>query len=154
MSDARWSDIEADTSAAVHHFSRAGRIYREADLHDDTMDGYTRRMAFMHAMHAGHTSMEKVLLRILEIQGEEAPSGRQWIADLIHRAARDTTDRPAILSPDLEHAADRTRKFRHFAAHAYDTFDPDDADPAVRAAEKVAAGFASAIVAYRQVIDP
>jgi hypothetical protein len=154
MSDARWSDIEADTGAAVHHFSLAVRIYRAGNLHEDTMDGYTRRMAFMHAMHAGHTSMEKVLLRILEIQGEEAPTGRQWHADLIHRAARATADRPAILPPELLPAADRTRKFRHFAAHAYDTFDPDDADPAVRAAETMAAGFDRAITAYRQAIDP
>lgn len=72
MSDARWSDIDADTSAAVNHFSLAIRIYCGVDLRDDTLDGYTRRMAFMHAMHAGHTSMEKVLLRILEIQGEDA----------------------------------------------------------------------------------
>jgi hypothetical protein len=154
MSDARWFDIEADAAAAVNHFSRASQIYRQAGLRDDTMDGYTRRMAFMHAMHAGHTSMEKVLLRLLEIQGEEAPTGGQWRADLIHRAARATNDRPAMLPPDLEHATDRTRKFRHFAAHAYDTFDPDDADPAVRAAEEVAAGFVGAIAAYRQLIDP
>jgi hypothetical protein len=135
MSDARWSDIDVDTAAAVNHFSLALRLYRAGGMHDDTMDGYTRGMAFMHAMHAGHTSLEKVLLRLLEIQGEEAPSGRQWPVDLVHRAGRATADRPAILPPDLEHAADRTRKFRHFAAHAYDTFDPDDADPAVRAAE-------------------
>jgi hypothetical protein len=154
MSDARWFDVEADTAAAANHFARAVQIYRDAGLRDDTMDGYTRRMAFMHAMHAGHTSVEKVLLRILEIQGEEVPSGRQWHADLIHRAARATNDRPAILPPDLELATDRTRKFRHFAAHAYDTFDPDDADPAVRAAEKVAAEFGAAIAAFRQAIDP
>jgi hypothetical protein len=154
MSDARWADVETDTVATGHHFTLAVRIYREANLRDDTIDGYTRRMAFMHAMHAGYTSMEKVLLRILDMQGEEAPTGRQWHADLIHRAGRATPDRPAILPPDLLPAADRTRKFRHFAAHAYDTFDPDDADPAVRAAEKMAAGFAAAIAAYRQAIDP
>ena len=89
MSDARRSDIEADTAARGDPF-----LPRHPDLSgggsaDDTMDGYTRRMAFMHAMHAGHTSMEKALLRILEIQGEEAPSGRQWLADLIQRAGRD-----------------------------------------------------------------
>lgn len=30
----------------------------------------------------------------------------------------------------------------------------DDADPAVRAADKLASGFAGAIGAYRQAIDP
>jgi hypothetical protein len=154
MSDARWSDIDTDTTAAVTHFSRAIQIYGEAGLRDDTMDGYMRRMAFMHAMHAGHTSLERVLLRIIEMQGEEAPSGRQWHADPIKRAARATNERPAILPQGLVPAVDRTRRFRHFAAHAYDTFEPDDADPAVRAADRVATEFAAAIAAYRQVIDP
>jgi hypothetical protein len=154
VSDARRSDTETDTIAAVIHFARAIQIYAEAGLRDDTMDGYMRRMAFMHAMHAGHTSLERVLLRIIEIQGEEAPSGPQWHADLIHRAARGTGERPAILPQDLVTAADRTRRFWHFAAHAYDTFEPDDADHAVRAAEKIAAGFGATIAAYRRAIDP
>ena len=57
-----------------------------------------RRMAFMHAMYAGHTSMERALLRILEIQGEEAPSGRQWHADLIARVGMDVGNRSAVLT--------------------------------------------------------
>jgi hypothetical protein len=154
VSDERWTDVEADSAAAVDHFSRAIQIYRQAGLQDDTMDGYVRRMAFMHAMLAGHTSMEKTLLRILQVQGEEAPGGSQWHADLIRRAGRDTGNRPAILTPVLVRAADRTRKFRHVAVRAYDSFDPDDAEPAVRAAEKVVAGLNAAIAAYRKVIDP
>jgi hypothetical protein len=153
VSDGRWSDVEMDTTAAVDHFSRAIQIYRQIGVHDDTMDGYVRRMAFMHAMLAGHTSLEKALLRILQIQGEETPSGSQWHADLIQRAGRAIDGRPAILSAALVRATDRTRKFRHVAVRAYDTFDPDDAEPAVRAAEKVAAGFAEAIAAFRAVID-
>lgn len=154
MSDGRWSDIDADIAAAVEHFSRPVQIYRAAGLHDETMDGYMRRMAFMHAMLAGHTSLEKALLRILQIQREEAPSGSQWHADLIQRAGRATEGRPAILSAALVRATDRTRKFRHVAVRAYDSFDPDDAEPAVRAAEKVAAGLAADIAAYRRAIDP
>lgn len=154
MSDQRWADIEADAAAAVDHFSRAIQIYRGSGLHDDTMDGYVKRMAFMHAMLAGHSSLEKALLRILQIQGEEAPTGSQWHADLIQRAGRSAESRPAILTPELVRAADRTRKFRHVAVRAYDSFDPDDAEPAVRAATKVAAGLAAAIAAYRQAIDP
>lgn len=154
MSDGRWSDVEADTAAAVRHFSRAVEIYRQPGLHEDTIDGYMRRMAFMHAMLAGHTSLEKVLLRILEIQAEEAPTGRQWHADLIQRSGRETNNRPAILPASLVPPADRTRRFRHVAAHAYDTFDPDDAEPAVRAAEKLAAGLTAAIQRHRKRIDP
>ena len=99
-------------------------------------------------------SLERALLRVLQLQGEEAPSGRQWHADLIQRAGRSTDSRPAILPAALVRAIDRTRKFRHVAVRAYDTLDPDDAEPAVRAAEKVAAGLAAAIAAYRQAVDP
>lgn len=113
-----------------------------------------QRMAFMHAMLAGHTSLEKALLRVLEVIGEDAPSGHQWHADLIRRVSRPGESRPAILPADLAAAADRTRRFRHLAAHAYDTFDPDDADPAVRAAERVAAGLQAAIEAVRAAMDP
>ena len=102
-------------------------------------------------MLAGHTSLEKALLRILEIQREEAPVDRQWHADLIQRARRAADNRPVILPAILAHAADRTRKFRHVAVRAYDNFDPDDA---VRAAEKVAAGLVNAVAAYRRAIDP
>jgi hypothetical protein len=59
MSDERWSDIEADSAAAVDHFSRAIQIYQGPGLHDDSMDGYTRRMGFIHAMLAGHTLVGK-----------------------------------------------------------------------------------------------
>jgi hypothetical protein len=154
MSDGRWLDIQSDIASAVHHFAFAVAIYREPGMHADTPDGYMRRMAFMHARLAGHTSMELGLLRILDLQGEEAPSGRQWHADLIARAGRGTAERPAILPPDLVRAADRTRKFRHVTAHTYDTFDPDDADPAVRAAERLVTGLETAVAAFRQAIDP
>jgi hypothetical protein len=113
-----------------------------------------RRMAFMHAMYAGRTSMERALLRIREIQGEEAPSGRQWHPDLIARVGANVGGRPPILSSALVKAAGRTRKFRHVTAHTYDDFDPDDADPAVRAAEKLVAGLRAAFAAYLAVIDP
>jgi hypothetical protein len=59
-----------------------------------------------------------------------------------------------VLPAALVNAADRTRKFRHVTAHTYDTFDPDDADPAVRAAEKLVPGLPAAVAAYRQAIDP
>src|SRR5271165_505198 len=97
-------------------------------------------MAFMHAVPAGHTSLEKALLRILQIQREEAPRGSQWHTDLIQRAGRATDSRPAILPAALVRAVDRTRKFRHVAVRGYDTFDPDDAEPAVRRSERSPCG--------------
>jgi hypothetical protein len=108
----------------------------------------------MHAMQSGYTSLETSLIRILEARGEDTPSGRQWCADLIQRAGRPTNTRPPILPESLLPKIDRARKFRHAAAHAYDNFDPDDAEPAVRAAEKIAAELTDAIAAFRTATDP
>lgn len=154
MSDARWLEIGSDAASAVQHFSHAARIHREPGMQADNADGYMRRMAFLHAMFAGHTSLERALLRILDLHGEEAPSGRQWHADLITRAGRAVGGRPAILPEALAKAADRTRRFRHVAAHTYDTFDAADADPAVQAAESLASGLGNALATYRGTLDP
>ena len=139
MSEVRWRDIEGDVASSVEHFANAIRIYCEPGLRADSPDGYMRRMAFMRAMYLGDTSIERALPRMRGIMGEEKPSGR---------------DRPVVLSACLVEAADRVHKFRHVAAHHYDTFHPDDADPAVRAAEKLVAGLPAAFAAYRQAIDP
>ena len=154
MSDARWSEVEADVAMAVRHFTRAVEIYRTPAITADDGESYVWRMAFMHAMQAGHTSLENALLRILELHHEEAPSGRQWHADLIARARRAFEGRPPILPAPLARAADRTRRFWHIAIHAYDTFDPDDAEPAVRAAGLLAGALAETVSEYRRKLDP
>ena len=154
MSDDRWLEIDSSVATSVSHFGNAVEIYRQPGLNDDSMPGYIRRMAFMHAMLAGYTSLETALVRILEVRGEDTPTGRQWHADLIQRAGRAVNARPAILPPSLLPKVDRARKFRHVAAHAYDNFDPDDAGPAVRAAETIAAELAAAIAAFRAATDP
>lgn len=41
------------------------------------LDAYRARMALQHAMQAAHTSLEGGLKRILEILGEDPPSGPQ-----------------------------------------------------------------------------
>ena len=118
MSDDRWRDILSDTEASCRHFSQSVRIYHQPELLGDSDQGYIQRMAFMHAMLAGHTSLEKALVRILEMIGEDVPTGQQWHAGLIRRAGRAGPQRPAILPADLIAAADRTRRVRHVAAHA------------------------------------
>ena len=154
MSDDRWLEIDSGIAAAVSHFASAVGICRLPGLHDDSMTGYIQRMAFMHAMQSGYTSLETSLIRIMEARGEDTPSGRQWHADLIQRAGRPTNTRPPILPESLLPKIDRAREFRRVAAHAYDNFDPDDAEPAVRAAEKIAAELTDAIAAFRTATDP
>src|SRR5690349_4402510 len=101
-------------------------------------------MAFLHAMQSAHTSLESGLVRILEMIGEERPSGDRWHADLIWRAAIDRPGiRPPILGSDLIAAADETRRFRNVASRAYDNFEPAAAIGAVAAARALAAQLGS-----------
>lgn len=76
------------------------------------MDRYSFQMGFMHAMQSGHTSMEMALLRILDICGEEAPTGLRWHADLIARVTHAVGNRQAILGTEAAVAANETRQFR------------------------------------------
>ena len=111
-------------------------------------------MAFMHAMQSGHTSLEPALLRILDLLGEEAPSGRDWHADLIQRTSRPIPGRPAILPTSVAQAANETRRFRPVAMRTYGSFDPGLARPAVQAARLLADGLPSAVAMFRRCMDP
>jgi hypothetical protein len=86
MSDLRWKEIEADVASAVRHFVTAEQYYGEPDLREDTYEGHKTRMAFMHSMQAGHTSLETALIRILALVDEPRPTGEFWHTDLIRRA--------------------------------------------------------------------
>lgn len=154
MSDARWIEIERDVDAAVRHFSGAVRLFSDPDLRAEDWDGYKTRMGLMHAMQAGHTSLETALLRILDMLDEERPAGEFWHLDLIRRCAEPTTTRPAILGRDLTRAADRTRRFRHVAVRTYDMFDPDEAAAAIQAAGQIAEQIGEEIGRFRAAVEP
>lgn len=154
MSDARWFEIDSAVEAAVRHFGGAVSIYEKLPAAQVTVDRYLVEMAFMHAMQSGHTSLEVVLLRILELCGEAAPTGSSWHADLIRRAASVVGERPAILNEAAARAADITRRFRSVAAHAYDTFDRTLAANAVAAATLLITLLPAEVYRFRQAIDP
>jgi hypothetical protein len=75
MSDARWVDVEDDISSSVQHFSRSVEIFERNGFLGDDLSAYMARMALMQAMQSGYTSLEAGLERILEILGEEKPTG-------------------------------------------------------------------------------
>ena len=83
MTDARWFEVDEDIAAAIQHFAMSADLFAAGDFDGDGIDAYRARMALMHAMQSGHTSLESALVRILDLLGEEAPSGRDWHADLI-----------------------------------------------------------------------
>lgn len=154
MSDARWFEVDADVTAATGHLARSVELYDAGGFAGDDLDAYRARMAFMHAMQSGHTSLGSALLRILDLLGEEAPSGRDWHADLIQRASRPIPGRPAILPAPIARAANETRRFRHVAMRNYGGFDPGLARPAVQAARLLADGLPGAVAMFRQSVDP
>lgn len=154
MSDARWFEIDTAVAAAVRHFAGACGIFAKLPSATTREDRYLVEMGFMHAMQAGQTSLESALLRILDINGEEAPTGARWHADLIHRAAHPVGSRPAILEGAVARAADETRRFRSISAHAYGTFDRRQATGAVSGAELLVSRLAADIARFRQATDP
>ena len=154
MSDARWIEIDHAVASAVKNFSQGVTFARHADFAADSLIGSAMRMGCMHAIMAGHTSLENALLRILDLQQEAPPSGESWRADLVARAGRPVAARPAILPPVLSSAADETRRFRNRAVRSYDTFEPDRAAPAIDAAERLAEDLPAVITRFRSIIDP
>ena len=111
-------------------------------------------MAFMHAMQAGHTSMEAGLERILKMLGEEIPVGESWHRDLIKRVSRSLEDRPAIFPQDVARAADETRKFRNLATRSYDNFSVEFAEPSVEAAAILSKKLQEVVKEFKIKIDP
>ena len=154
MSDARWIEIDKAIASAVGNFERGVEFAHHRNFQTDDVIGSALRMGFMHAIQAGHNSLENALLRVLGLLGEAGPSGDPWHADLIGRVAQALAGRPAILLPDLAAAADETRRFRNRAARAYDNFDPTKVTPTIDAADELARRLPSAIAAFRQAIDP
>lgn len=99
MSDARWIEVEDDIESACRHFGNPAMLYDQGGFDVADLSGYKSRMALLHAMQAGHTSLEAALKRVLEILGEESPAGDYSHADLIKRAARPSRRRVSLALP-------------------------------------------------------
>jgi hypothetical protein len=156
MSDARWRDVQWGVASAVEHFSQALVLYDMGGFEGSSVEAYRASMAFMHSMQSAHTSLEGALLRLLDLLGEERPSGEHWHQDLIWRFCRPQSGaraRPVVLSAALCEAIDETREFRNIAMRGYGGFKAQRARPAVAAARVIAAELSAAIEKFRDVID-
>ncbi|MDQ3558041.1 MAG: hypothetical protein M3453_02425 [Pseudomonadota bacterium] len=158
MKDARWQDVLLAVRATARHFAAASSIIKRDDFDDREESGYVNLMAFFHAMQSGHTALEEALLRVLQIIGEDEPTGQSWHAELISRCTEEANGRPSILSRELASAAQQTRGFRHRATHATVRFDfvfsKDRAQVAALAGDKIGAEFEPAILAFADIVDP
>ena len=154
MSETDWIEIDRAAASAVSNFQRGIQFARHAGFRTGDLIGEALRLGFMHAIQAGHTSLENALVRILDLIDETRPRGETWHADLIGRAGQALSHRPAILPRDLAAAADETRRFRNRATRAYDNFDPDRIEPTLSAEATLERGLPAALAAFRQAIDP
>ena len=158
MTDARWAEVDDTIASACRHFANAARLFDDGGFEGADLVGYRNRMALMHAMQAGHTSLEGALKRVLELFGEEVPRGEQSHADLVRRVSRPLDlpghARPAILSPAVARDVDESRRFRHRATHDYDNFEPELATASIEAARRLAESLGPCITAFRDRVDP
>lgn len=153
MSRGRWFEAEQDAEAARTHFGQAAALWERGGFERPDLDGYAAAMALMHAMQSGHTSLEASLSRCLYVVGEDLPTGRDWHADPVRRAASAVDGRPALLPPPLARAAHETRRFRHVAMHSYCDFDAARAGPAIGAARALAEGLPTAFAEFRRALE-
>jgi hypothetical protein len=156
LSDPRWQDVDADAESAARYFRLAAELYDAGGFEADGLEGFRAQMAFMHAVQSAHTTLEAVLLRILDILGETRPSGERWHSDLIARACREMTGpnaRPAILSASMCEAVNETRRFRNLAVRNYENFNMEKAKPTVASARWIAQGFLQEINSFRELVD-
>jgi hypothetical protein len=153
VKDDRWIEIEDDFTSSSHHFASAVELFMRGGFDVPSLAGYSAGMAFMHAMQAGHTSLQNGLKRILSLLDEDLPAGESWPADLIRRVSRSTQKRPAILSTAISDFADETRRFRNIAVRSYDSFLPQYADSAVVAAENLSLKVLSELKAIQSIVD-
>ena len=140
MTDARWLDVEDDFAAASRHFANAVLLFEANGFAGEELEAYRARMALMHALQSGYSSVEAGLVRVLEIIGEELPVGADWHAVLIRRFSRarnGDAPRPALINAAIARDLDEARRFRHRAMHAYDDFEVERARPTIEAAKRL-----------------
>lgn len=158
MSDARWVDVDADLTAMTLHFGNAVDLYARGGFDiEEQLDRYARGYALMHAMQAGYTSAEASMRRILDLLGEDRPTGEDWHKALIARLATPLTgayERPALLTRDVAADLYETLGFRHRAMHSYGDFNAAKASPSIAAAARLRESFPLAVARFRETVDP
>ena len=154
MTAARWLAIDGDFRAACDHFSRATQIFDMGGFDSPGLEGYKVSMSFMHAMQSGHTSLEKGLLRILELLGEDRPVGQYWHMDLLNQVGQPVEGRGAVFPHDVCEHAHNTRRFRNVATRSYERFDPPQATIAVASAKSLVERLDRCLRDFKLQIDP
>jgi hypothetical protein len=155
MSDKRWLKVDEMIASALRHFGSGVSFFRVGNFEGETFEAYRDRMAFLHMMEAGYTSLEAGFERIMELIGEAKPSGSDYHAKILERVALPYPGKRAAIVEDdaLLRALDEARRFRHVARRRYDDVEVARVEPAVTAAEVICQGFRAVIEAFKAKVD-
>ncbi|TCZ52913.1 ribonuclease toxin HepT-like protein [Roseicella aquatilis] len=149
--DSRWVLLQADIADAVENLADGAALYREELPEPSTRASLRRReKAFQKFLQDGYSSVERALIRVLELFDGTPPQGRSWHSDLLRLAV--AWQAPAGASgpvrppfaPALLADLRLLLQFRHVAMHGYSEFDLSLARPAAEAAARVAAALPAA----------
>jgi hypothetical protein len=149
--DLRWTLLRADIADAVENLADGASLYRDGAPPPAART--LRRQhdkAFQKFLQDGYSSIERALIRVLEIFGEPPPRGQSWHSDLLRVAVGSIGGAPARppFAPSLLADLRLLLQFRHVAMHGYSDFDLDMARPAAEAAARVAAALPEATEAF------
>ena len=152
--DLRWTFLQRDVDGSIADLAAAIDLYA-LELTESGTEPRLRRQqekAFQKFLQDGYSSVEKALIRVLDLFEEEVPTGRSWHPDLLAFATmpgpqRAGLARPAF-APRLSGDLETLRRFRHGAVHGYAGFNVAEAAPAVAAATRVVAALPAATTAF------
>ena len=75
MTSARWHGVRDELGAGIAHLENACRLFDAFGMDGEDLRAYANRMALLHAMQAGSTSVETGLDRVFHLLGEDRPQG-------------------------------------------------------------------------------
>jgi hypothetical protein len=149
--DSRWTLLQADIADAVENLADGATLYAGAAPEAaGRAQRRQREKAFQKFLQDGYGSIERALVRVLEMFDETPPRGQSWHADLLRLAvawqAAEAGAEPARprFAPGLMADLQVLLRFRHVAMHGYSDFDLEMARPAAEAAGRVAAALPGA----------
>lgn len=152
--DASWENVRVDFESAVKHLAMSGNLFNLGGFDDNGLEGYTSRMALLHSLQVGYTSLERGLRNVLNILGEGLDP---FITDkeLLKISSKEIKDqRPAILSAEAYQLAEKVRIFRRIAVRTDDNFVPKKYKKLITSAVHLSTILIEELSAFIEQIDP
>lgn len=156
LNPALWADVQRDLEAARKNaadlLARAEALEGHGtELPPDLR--LDREIAIGAMLHNCFGALESALERLIEAVDGGLPTGRNYHAELIRRAAAPVPGvRPTIISPALAADLQQLRQYRHAFRHAYGDYNYARAAENVPIVSRAVPALAAEIEVFAQVI--